>query len=134
MKMTEEQISGNLAAFERAMRDGGNVSAIEGWSSSRTWQPLPSAYFHPEVIYRVKPEPKLRPWNSASEAPQQARFKLDGWDSSWVVPLFAHAEGLVFCDGTKNSSRTWVELFNNWVHSLDDGQTWLPCGVMEVEK
>lgn len=78
--------------------------------------------------YRIKPSPKLRPWK-AEEVPVGAliRFKRESWVSIIVG---------------RNNRELSVPLFNNghtthnfdslqdFEHSLDNGKTWLPCGVM----
>ena len=68
--------------------------------------------------YRIKPEPKLRPW-TADEVPLGAWFRPKGrtWDRSLIAWVSCEADRVLWLDERE--------------HSLDGGKTWLPCGVEE---
>lgn len=71
-----------------------------------------------EFEYRVKPEPKLRPWTE-DEVPLGAWFrpKHRTWDRSLIAWVSCEADRVLWLDERE--------------HSLDGGKTWLPCGVEE---
>lgn len=88
----------------------------------------------PKVEYRIKPEPKLRPWKP-EEVPVGALLK---YKSTIAIISFVNTEGFGFTQympGGGNNSDTSVwgfyRVFDTIEHSLDHGKTWLPCGVME---
>lgn len=81
------------------------------------------------------PEPKKwREWKSGEvgQVPILLRQKTSGPNSwSWQV-LSVQNGGLTRADSVKGVRLTeWSELFNNFEHSKDGGQTWQPCGVEE---
>jgi hypothetical protein len=71
-------------------------------------------------------EPKLRPWKDRSEVPLNAWFRLvrgEEWDRIVAVSNKAVRIG-----------EDWLAfdtIFITREHSLDNGKTWLPCGVEE---
>ena len=73
-----------------------------------------------EFEYRVKPEPKLRPW-TADEVPLGAwmRFKRNPQDRVLIGWVSVQADRDLWLDERE--------------HSTDDGKTWLPCGVEEAK-
>lgn len=86
----------------------------------------------PSSYYRIKPEPKLRPWRP-EEVPIGAMFKLNG--SGTIVSLLSlDGNRLWFLE---NGVPTWNLLedgvFYSMAHSIDSGKTWLPCGVEETQ-
>lgn len=83
------------------------------------------AFDRPAGKYRVKPEPKLRPWKDG-EIPLGALWK--GKASTFVFT----AEWVnLFEIGINSNTIKPENLAEIWLHSLDNGRTWLPCGVME---
>lgn len=85
--------------------------------------------------YQIKPEPKLRPWNP-EEVPVGAIC-----DGQWILgkkrpSLIVSVEGTCFCycGRDKIYTVTFEAALRDFTYSLDQGKTWLPCGVMEVEK
>jgi len=72
-------------------------------------------------MYHIKPTAKLRPW-TADEVPlgAQMRSKLDP-SRRWLS-----------CNTGTDNDR--MELLETSEHSIDNGKTWLPCGVMEEGK
>ena len=88
----------------------------------------------PSDCYRIKPEPRLRPWKP-EEVPVGALINMVGvWLSASII-LCADEAGIAvsgfgctprfsFEELTKTDRRTFT-------HSLDGGKTWLPCGVEE---
>jgi hypothetical protein len=72
-------------------------------------------------LYRIKPTSTLRPW-TADEVPLGAmiRFKQ--------APYDRHLLGWVSVQADRE---LWLQ---EREHSLDNGKTWLPCGVMEEKE
>ena len=73
-----------------------------------------------EFEYRIKPEPKLRPW-TADEVPLGAwmRFKRNPQDRVLIGWVSVQADRDLWLDERE--------------HTIDGGKTWLPCGVEEAK-
>lgn len=73
-----------------------------------------------EFEYRIKPEPKLRPWTE-DEVPLGAwmRFKRNTQDRVLIGWVSVQAD-----------RDLWL---HEREHSIDGGKTWLPCGVEETK-
>lgn len=79
--------------------------------------------------YRIAPTPKLRPWRP-EEVPVGAqlrcitdhtiRYMITGCSSSYVWI-------------TMDCKPHYKNMLDTYEHSLDNGRTWLPCGVMEEQ-
>lgn len=70
--------------------------------------------------YRVKPEPKLRPWTE-DEVPLGSQLRYKGDTSRSLLGITA----------TDEIRKEWLE---EREYSIDGGKTWLPCGVEEVQQ
>jgi hypothetical protein len=87
----------------------------------------------PIDFYRIKPAAKLRAWRF-SEVPISPdvwfRNKHSGvwWRITYVNPSGEHS--VAARDGKQKSAAV---LMHEHEHSLDNGKTWLPCGVLETE-
>jgi len=68
-----------------------------------------------EFDYRVKPEPKLRPWTE-DEVPLGSQLRYKGDTSRSLLGITA----------TDEIRKEWLE---EREYSIDGGKTWLPCGV-----
>ncbi len=125
MKLTKEQIEENLACYKQAMETG-TVQGIDTHLRHATWIPKDDPYFYPDLIYRRKPTPTIRPWKP-EEVPLGAwvRSKSGG---SFVGMIIAYDDHSVNC-GTYWSS--YLKMRTDNEHSIDNGKTWLPCGVEE---
>jgi hypothetical protein len=71
--------------------------------------------------YRIKPTATLRPW-TADEVP------LGAWIRFKDKPQDRHLLGWVSGQADRDM---WLD---EREHSIDNGKTWLPCGVMEESK
>ena len=69
--------------------------------------------------YRVKPEPKLRPWTE-DEVPLGSQLRYKGDTSRSLLGITA----------TDEIRKEWLE---EREYSIDGGKTWLPCGVEEAK-
>jgi hypothetical protein len=107
----------------QALADGKTLQML---SDNDGWVDINSAeFFYSPSSYRVKPEPKLRPW-LPHEVPVGALIRFKGATSRSLIiasdytnPIQASA-----CYNTDFA-------LSRFEHSLDYGKTWLPCGVME---
>lgn len=137
MKLTEEQIQSNLKAYEHAMRNG-SVDSIEYADNNGMHGPKYGEYFSSGRIYRIKPQPKLRPWKP-EEVPVGAILKGNGFKCiiSWAEINKLGYPCMGGSDGTPQG-RQWTLDYActdaDLLHSTDGGKTWLPCGVMEGEE
>lgn len=134
MAFTEEQIKENLKALERVYRtkslEGIQFSTDEG----KTW--TLEHRIGPIFLYRIKPEPKLRPWRP-EEVPVGAFFKLKlSSPNCWIrIPLLVNSEGIWFFHTAETKPLNYVfdEIMREYLYTVDGGKTWLPCGVQEEE-
>lgn len=85
--------------------------------------------------YRIKPEPKLRPWKY-EEVPVGALIRNKNWDfKNRVMIIGARFDG-VSIPWSEGCDVTRIVPFNDlsdYEHSTNGGKSWLPCGV-EVEE
>ena len=89
------------------------------------------------ATYRIKPEPKLRPWKS-SEVPVGALLKHNNDTVHRYLILDVDDEGVTvhFRNSLRNfeSAHIAFGLLVKWhSHSLDGGKTWSPCGILEAQ-
>ena len=122
-KLNEEQIQSNLKAFEAAMRG----KKTQFWNVG-DWQDKPSldTQYATCSIYRPKPEPKIRPWKQ-EEVPVGALLKRKGEKETFLIVEAIHNDVRF---GQK-CRQLYSNLISNYVHSIDQGKTWQPCGVVE---
>lgn len=83
--------------------------------------------------FRIRPTPKLRPWK-AEEVPVGALIRFKGRESekhSWVIVGYSEQTGQI-AYGQKGEAR--IDELHGYEHSINNGSTWLPCGVEEVEQ
>ncbi len=126
MKLTKEQIEENLACYRQAMEtnDYSNIDVLEG--DPQQWYAKSGSSFFPHSIYRRKPTPTLRPWKP-EEVPLGVlvRSKDDHKERSLIcgTDRFHINTGLGFF--------TFSRALEMLEHSIDNGKTWLPCGVEE---
>jgi len=105
----------------QAFVDGKEVE-VKGMLAGSVGMPAGAPCWNWQMMeYRIKPTAKLRPW-TADEVPlgAQMRSKLDP-SRRWLS-----------CNTGTDNDR--MELLETSEHSIDNGKTWLPCGVMEEAK
>jgi hypothetical protein len=73
-----------------------------------------------DTQYRIKPTPVLRPW-TADEVPLGSIMRTKGLEGRCII----------IDTETSDDRSYWL---NAREHSIDNGKTWLPCGVMEEAK
>ena len=88
------------------------------------WEPL---YFPrwgwDDTQYRIKPIATIRPW-TADEVPLGAWLRTTGYNHN-------NRRTLICATYDESTRSLW---FSESEHSIDNGKTWLPCGVMEESK
>lgn len=80
--------------------------------------------------FRLAPEPpakKWRPWTE-DEVPVGVKFRENGCTGWFTATCAGNGEIETLIEGV-DEQVSLKELFDNHVHSLDNGKTWLPCGV-----
>lgn len=86
----------------------------------------------PAIKWRIKPEPKLRPWKP-EEVPVGAQVRYKTWPVGNRVLLTEVINNNVYMPSLSNDRCPFTihSLFtdSHWEHSLDQGKTWHPCGV-----
>lgn len=81
-----------------------------------------------EGEYRIKLEPKLRPWKP-EEVPVGASLKNKSTLSRYLITGWCCAEpNYVLTSGGKYSPE---DLAKSYEYSLDNGKTWRPCGTLK---
>jgi len=70
--------------------------------------------------YHIKPTPVLRPW-TADEVPLGSIMRTKGLEGRCII----------IDTETSDDRSYWLHARE---HSIDNGKTWLPCGVMEESK
>lgn len=85
----------------------------------------------PDIFrFRLAPEPsakKWRPWTE-DEVPVGVKFRENGCTGWFTATCAGNGEIETLIEGV-DEQVSLKELFDNHVHSLDNGKTWLPCGV-----
>jgi hypothetical protein len=129
--MTREEAK-KLVPIIKAFGDGLDVElrVNEEWTKLRN----PAFSDHPDD-YRIKPDPKLRPW-LAEEVPPLALYRRKAWvetdKGSWSVIVGVHWGRIEYGIGNSSSGcDKFDEALEKSEHSTDNGKTWLPCGVLE---
>jgi hypothetical protein len=79
--------------------------------------------------YRIKPEPKLRPWKP-EEVPLNAWFRSteNGWRHCLL--LVTHSAVTLALPGAPDVI-AFEMLLQKYEHSIDGGITWQKCGIIE---
>ncbi len=81
--------------------------------------------------YRIKPEPKLRPWKR-DEFPLEAQFRVkNGYGARNKAISVSDCHGVAFCQNGCIVYHSFRWLLEFAEHSTDNGKTWKPCGVEE---
>ncbi len=112
----------------QALAEGKTIQWMPGDSAMCKWEDRVEMDFsQPPFAYRIKPEPKLRPWRP-EEVPVGALLKnKTNRDRTMIVGISVDTIYMF-----NESRRDYIhKLFTYWEHSLDNGKTWLPCGVFE---
>jgi hypothetical protein len=131
--MTRQEAKELLPVIQ-AFADGKEVEYnLDGKSH---WVRLISSSFGEGAsAYRIKPEPKLRPWRP-EEVPVGAvfRYKNNPDAGRWQIVAMARGEEAFLCGGARYSEDGGILLsmaFDQGEFSTDFGRTWSPCGIID---
>lgn len=133
-----QQQAKELLPIITAFAEGKEVQYNIGTIENPCWNIHKDLAFNSSIkYYRIKPpEPKppvYREWVE-QETPIGAltRFKTKSNDSlDCFVILNCDSKGIYFINRAGNIEHyRYLVLLNNREHSLDNGKTWLPCGVL----
>jgi hypothetical protein len=96
------------------------------------WGPEVFTRTDPIFMFRLAPEPpakKFRPW-TPEEVPVGAivRTARTGQPFRWMIVAVC-GSGITTCGGDSCKTHKHQYLLDSSEHSLDNGKTWLPCGV-----
>ena len=122
-----------MIAVMQAARDGKQIE----WRrhSGGDWEQTTPVWNWNVCDYRIKPEPKLRPWKP-EDVPMPCILRPMGGNSHqamWLV-LTVSSSGVATADcHVKGETRlaSFEALLLHNEHSTDGGKTWKPCGVEE---
>ena len=130
--MTREQAKKILELLPviKAFADGKD---IEYEYPEDCWVKVTNPFFDTNLNWRVAPEPptkKLRAWR-AEEVPIDAWYApIEALHKMHKTQFTYMSNGQRYIILRDTDYRTNI-LKDYWMHSLDQGKTWLPCGVME---
>lgn len=128
--MTEDEI----IAVVQAHKDGKKIECKDKNKICNIFEVTDNPIWDfPNYDYRIAPTPVLRPWKP-EEVPVGAQVRAK--DASWTC-LIIGKNCDDFCTpifNDKNECHSFREALEDMEHSLDNGKTWLPCGVMEEQK
>ena len=130
--MTREQAKKILELLPviKAFADGKD---IEYEYPEDCWVKVTNPFFDTNLNWRVAPEPptkKLREW-MPEEVP------IDAWYAPMEALHKMHKIKFIYISNDIRYFRfegidyNAYDLMNSWLHSLNQGKTWLPCGVEE---
>lgn len=83
------------------------------------------------VFYRIRPQPKLRPWKP-EEVPLGAQIRSSA-NRDLRCLIVASGNEVFTTVANKIQHFTFESAFQGGEHSTDGGKTWKPCGVEEVQ-
>lgn len=124
--MTRDEMKSMLPLFQ-AYADG---KTIERRSDiTERWHEVEEMTIRESVeMYRIKPEPRLRPWRP-EEVPVGAQFRFKGqMVDRWLISGTSSAAIRVL-DDLNVRCYDFNTAFDRYEWSNDNGKTWHPCGV-----
>lgn len=125
MKTLDEMI-----AVMQAAKDGKAIEWRRGIGNS-DWECSTPAWNWNVCDYRIKPEPKLRPWKP-EEVPVGALVRRKCYRFAHNL-IISRDDGGAFGFIEDNTGLKWIDkgLHGDFEFSTDGGKTWKPCGVEE---
>jgi hypothetical protein len=132
---SKQQASKDARPAQLAWEEGKAIqyaTYTEGkWIEYNTsYQDLP-AFARPNLIWRVKPTPNLRPWTRA-EIPVGAIMCFgDRFDNAFVIIGISGGGRIQYMGESSVTSCDPANCIDDGKFSRDGGKTWHPCGVME---
>jgi hypothetical protein len=130
--MTRQEAKQLLPVIQ-AFADGKAVDYFNG----ETWSALHDrpSFTDPIECYRIKPEPKLRPWRP-EEVPVGALVRTRFGQEFFIISQNGGWDGAVFISERNKVKGGWQSFDTSSMHeySTDCGTSWHPCGIMEDAK
>jgi len=129
--MTQREYAKANRHIGEAWEDGKDVQHTDlyeyGWFD---WTlPHRPGFYDTRLMWRVKPEPKLRPW-TAEEVPVGAIYRnICQKQIGWATIAEINDTGFWFTNNREHHKFDVLMLL--YAHSTDGGKTWNPCGVVE---
>lgn len=126
--MTREQTNRNWPAF-CAWKDGKHIQC--SWKGLGAWTRYNGNnpdFSDPEMEWRPDPERKLREWKREDVKPCIVRHSNS---YNWSILQGVTDYGCIVLDLIDCKELSFKTMLAHWLYSLDHGQTWNPCGVME---
>ena len=124
--MTQQEWKARLAIVT-AFANGEEIQYYY-WGSWHTCKDLDFA--HPSEGYRIKPKPlSYRPWKS-EEVPVGCQLRRKEYPKTRIICLGTTGGAISY--PIFNGENTMISLdvmLSTLEHSIDQGKTWLPCGV-----
>ncbi len=123
--------AGQFLLLVQALHEGKTIQVydiIHGWTDIKEIK-----FDSSPESYRIKPEPKLRPWKP-EEVPVGALFRSEYWgkgSAALILGVSADKEQInyISVDGVTRAGLN--SLLEYCEYSTDNGKTWKPCGVEE---
>ena len=112
-----------------AFKNGATIeSRVTDWND---WTVVTDPNWRDDCQYRIKSEPKLRPWK-AEEVPVGALFRAKNWANDKCTMIVCKT-GIMFSVAGYDTPADWNvnEAAVYCEHSIDGGKTWQPCGIYE---
>ena len=91
------------------------------------------SFDNPPEFYRIKPAPKFRAWNK-NDVQVGALIKKTDFTPQIILGCDDMGVQLIWgfnMDGINGKIHYHKLLDSGYSHSLDNGKTWLPCGIQE---
>lgn len=126
--MTKENAKDFLPLVQ-ALAEGKTIQLASG----NHWYDVNPDFTCPPSKYRIKPDPKLRPWKP-DEVPVGALYRACGQTEFKQMILGVSPSGIKTTASMEIGQNYKPDhMLREYEHSLDHGKTWLPCGVVEGE-
>ena len=126
--MTKEKTKEAIKVMQ-AYVDGAEIELRSKYNPEDTWETEEPNWTWSKFDYRIKSAPKLRPWK-VEEVPFGAWYCTKKDTKTYFIPLLFNAT-LGYIINMYDDEWTLNEMLQDLLHSLDQGKTWLPCGVEE---
>jgi hypothetical protein len=92
------------------------------------WVPDDSPSWQPDFDYRIKPEPKTRPWSKPEDVPGPVCW-ISGDGIIGLLIVSFHSDGGGLAAG--RNEYTWEDIEARKLKYSTDRKTWSPCTVTE---
>lgn len=124
-------------AFKTLLR--GKKDEVQWFNPNNGWQSWPMDWSYVNFVaaskespIRRKPQPKLRPWKP-EEVPPHCLIRHPNWPKGNFNRIIEAINDKVWMTslGCLKEYHNSELIAQGFVHSIDNGASWLPCGVEE---